>query len=199
MKELTLLFVLSLFVVSSTFAQPAGSGSSGFGGPALKVTQVNDETAILLGGRIGGILNHVFVVGAGFYRLLDDVKAPRDNTRLDLTLDLDLNLDYVGLDLEYIFMAERPVHFSIQGLFGGGRAQYWEGKDRVVAEEGVWVVEPGANIIFKIAPFFRIELGASYRFVSGVNRLQGLEARDLSGPSAGMVFQFGKFWRQAEE
>ena len=44
---------------------------------------------------------------------------------------VDFDMDYVGLDLEYIVGPQRRIHFSIQTLIGTGRAQYWEGNDTV--------------------------------------------------------------------
>jgi hypothetical protein len=39
--------------------------SGGFGGPVLKVTSINGENAVLVGGRGGWIINHSFVLAAG--------------------------------------------------------------------------------------------------------------------------------------
>ena len=102
---------------------------------------------------------------------------------------VDFDMDYVGLDLEYIVGPQRRIHFSIQTLIGTGRAQYWEGNDTVILEDGIWVIEPGANV----TRFLRIGLGASYRFVSGIERLDGLESQDLNDASANLFLKFGKF------
>jgi hypothetical protein len=39
---------------------------------------------------------------------------------------------------------------------------------------------------------FRLGVGARYRHVSGVD-LEGMSDHDLSGPSASLIFKFGKF------
>jgi hypothetical protein len=189
------LLLFSMLTISPVLAQPLISGnvqSSNFGGPSLKVTQVNDESVILLGGRGGVILNQRFAIGAGVYSLLGKIEAPEAvQTNSNDTINLDM--DYVGLDLEYIVPLQRRIHFSMQTLIATGRAQYWEGDDTVIVEEGIFVLEPGANLMVNITTFFRIGLGASYRFVSGVERLNGLESRDLNEVSANLVFMFGKF------
>lgn len=69
----------------------------------------------------------------------------------------------------------------------------WRGDDTVVVEDGIFMFEPGANFMFNITTFLRIGLGASYRFVSDVERLDGLESRDLNEASANLSFMFGKF------
>jgi hypothetical protein len=106
---------------------------------------------------------------------------------------VDFDMDYVGLDLEYIVGPQRRIHFSIQTLIGTGRAQYWEGNDTVILEDGIWVIEHGANFMLNVTRFLRIRLGASYRFVSGIERLDGLESQDLNDASANLFLKFGKF------
>ena len=195
MKHLTFLFLFYMLTVSSVLAQPLmgrGTESNAFGGPALKVTQLNDESVVFFGGRGGVTLNRTFVIGAGFYRLLGDIEAP-EAAQINPNVTTDLDLEYVGLDLEYIVAPQRTLHFSIQTLIGSGRAQYWEGDDRVRVEDGIWIFEPGFNVMLRVTTFFQIGLGASYRFVSGVDRLDGLESQDLNDASANLVFKFGKF------
>ena len=194
MKRVTFCFVLWLFIAAHANAQFMGK-SRGFGGLELKLTEVNDETAVLFGGRIGTILNDTFVVGAGFYQLVGEVKPPPiPNERLELVKEAPgLDLDYVGLNLEYIFAPQRPFHLAVGGLFGGGRARYRLGDNTVLEEEGIWVIEPGANLFFRFAPYLRAGLGASYRSIFGVNRLSGLDESHLNGLSTAFQLQFGMF------
>ncbi|MFZ1729098.1 MAG: hypothetical protein WBQ23_06980 [Bacteroidota bacterium] len=59
--------------------------------------------------------------------------------------------------------------------------------------ESVFVVEPAVNVELNVTEWFRISAGASYRFVSGLNELQGIEDKDLSGPSGSLSMKFGAF------
>lgn len=132
------------------------TSSSGFGGAVLKTNQVNDESVVPLGRWGGVILNQRFVIDAGFYRLVGDIKAP-ETTQTSLRETVDLDMDYVGLDLEYIIASHRPIHFSIQTLVGTRRAQYWEGDDTVLAEDGIWVIGPSAHVMLNITFFFELD------------------------------------------
>ena len=164
--------------------------NNAFGAVVFKGTKVNDESVLMIGGRGGVILNNQFVIGAAFYQLFGDIEAPEAaQTIPDQTIDLDV--DYLGLDLEYIFALHRSIHFSVQTLIGSGKAQYWKGNDTVLVEDGIFVVEPGLELTWKATSFFRIGLGASYRFVSDIEKLDGLENDNLRGPSANLTFRFG--------
>ena len=198
MKKLAFLFSLYMITIAPVLAQDNVSlidrndGYRGFGGVVFKGTEVNDESVLLIGGRGGVILNNQFVIGAGFYRLAGEIEAP-DVAQTSLNQRIDLDMDYVGLDLEYVFAPHRSIHFSIQTLIGTGRAQYWRGDDTVLVEDGIFVLEPGVDVVLTITSFFRIGLGTSYRSISDIDRLEGLESSNLSGPSANLTFKFGKF------
>ncbi len=49
--------------------------SGGFGGPVVKMTSLNGQDGILVGGRGGWILNHSFIIGGGGYGLANNVRA----------------------------------------------------------------------------------------------------------------------------
>lgn len=55
-----------------------------------------------------------------------------------------------------------------------------------------FVVEPGANVDINVTSFFRLGIGASYTFVSGVS-FEGLRNSDFIGASGVITFKFGKF------
>ena len=54
------------------------------------------------------------------------------------------------------------------------------------------VVEPGAELEFNIVRFFRISLGAFYRYTSDI-QLAYTAPDVLNGFSYGITFKFGKF------
>ena len=86
----------------------------GYGGPVLKVTQINGDTGLMVGGRGGWIINDTFCLGAGGYGLAtihevpDAAKAVYTKQIIvndaieEVPRDLELALGYGGLTLEYI-------------------------------------------------------------------------------------------------
>lgn len=166
----------------------------GYGALVIQFTSVNNEFALLVGGRGGWIINHTFVIGFGGYGLVNDVPSyiigPYDQRYVDF--------GYGGLDLEYVFNSDRLIHLSIHALIGGGAVGYrrtstdnWDtGAGHM--SDGLFVVEPGMNLDLNVVRWFRLSAGASYRFVRGVS--SGVSTNnDLSGPSAQLSFRFGDF------
>lgn len=171
----------------------------GYGGPVVKFSQIgpNQDVGVLVGGQGGWIINHSFVVGGGGYGLTNDVNADWYDIR---TYDGEpqpyvLDFGYGGLLLAFISNSDDLIHYEVFGLFGGGGANY-RLKNQVPHNnndsDGLFVAEPGANIMLNVTPYFRIGVGGSYRYVQGVD-LVGLDDGDLSGMSGHIVFKFGAF------
>jgi hypothetical protein len=68
----------------------------------------------------------------------------------------------------------------------------WGPQDTTKQADGFYVVEPGVNAELNVASYFRINLGGSYRFVTGAE-LQDIGNDDLSGPAATLTLKFGGF------
>lgn len=165
--------------------------SGGFGGPVLKITEINDETGIMVGGRGGWIINHTFVIGGGGYGLANDIKAKDIISEQKLYLDMG----YGGLEMECIINSSRLIHVSFHTLIGAGGINY-EGHGRRFDydddSDAFFVAEPGANLMLNVTEFLRVGVGASYRYINGVD-LQGFNDSDLDGASANLTLKFGKF------
>jgi len=189
-------FILFFVIVVPALAQEQTliSGdieSGGFGGPVLKVTAVNGETAVMVGGRGGWIINHMFVLGGAGYGLVTNVKA-------DITDSVHQYIDfgYGGLDLEYIASSDNLLHLSLELLIGGGGAGYKnENSDSFNSRHemnGFFVLEPSVHTNLNVTHYFRIAAGVSYRYVTGLQSAAATNA-DLSGPSAALTLKFGRF------
>ncbi len=195
MKKVAIVFLILIFAFTACAQeQTLISGnieSGGFGGPALKVTVLNNENAILVGGRGGWIINHTFVLGGGGYGLVTHVKA-----KVTDSVHQNIEMGYGGLDLEYIGSSNDLLHLSIGILIGAGGVGYkHESDDNVINSHTMhtfFVLEPSVHANLNVTHFFRIAAGVSYRYVSGLKSIVSTNA-DLSGPSAILVFKFGKF------
>jgi hypothetical protein len=196
MKNIAVILLLIVFV-STGFAQEetlinGNIESGGFGGPAVKITRINGEGAVLVGGRGGWIINHTFVLGGGGYGLVNDVSAKAPDVFNGFRY---IDMGYGGLDLEYIAASDRLVHLSIGLLVGGGGVRY---KNELTADDhrsadGFFVAEPSLTVNLNVTRFFRIGAGASYRYVNGVSGGGVTSDADLSGTSAMIILKFGKF------
>jgi hypothetical protein len=203
MKKI-LLFIL-IAVGSAVYAQEQTLmgqeeiSNGGFGAPVIKFTSINSQFGVLVGGKGGWIIDHSIVLGAAGYGLVNNVEG----TLVSSGDKMLLNFGYGGFDMGYIISSDKIVHMSVNVLIGGGvvshRVDYnvldwnWSISDLgTINTNKFFVAEPEVNVELNLVKFFRIDIGASYRFISGINR-NGLTNSDLSGPSAIMTLKFGKF------
>jgi hypothetical protein len=165
--------------------------SGGYGGPLLQVTQINKQTAVLVGGVGGWIINHTFILGGGGYGLVTDVTAKHP----DLFFGSEyLNVGYGGLYLEYIESSDEVIHLTFGALIGGGSVGYrnQDAFDMNRSMDNFFVLEPNVQVNLNVTEFLRISAGANYRWISGVRNDLTSDA-ELSGPSGILVLRFGEF------
>ena len=202
MKNLTLL--LFLFMVTASLgaeedlketATEKSSNSGVFGGPVLKVTQINDVFGLIVGGRAGWIYKHTYAIGGGFYGLLRDIEADEPDAP-----EREFEFAYSGLELEYIVAPSRDVHFSAHTLMGfGGLTDRYQQVYYFVddynryggPDDSFFIIEPGLNIVWNMKTYLQIHLGGSYRYIRGVG-IEGLQNSDLNGYSVVVTFRFGR-------
>jgi hypothetical protein len=160
---------------------------SGFGAAVLKVCDIHGETGFFFGGRGGWILNHTLVVGAGIYGLMNPIMAIGRH---------ELIVTFTCVEFEYVVNSPKLIHYSFYAGIGGGNVEYIDVQRPFDydydATDAFFIAEPGANVILNVTTFFRLAVGASYRFVSGVEK-EGLRNSDFDGPSANLTLKFGKF------
>jgi len=202
-KKLILIFLFiigsAVYAQEETLMGQEEIANGGFGAPVVKFTSINSQFGVLAGGRGGWIINHSLILGIGGYGLVNNVNAA------DMIIDRGpfLNFGYGGFEMEYIRNWDKMVHASIYLLLGGGAVSQ---RTNIFAEPLVWttsnfgpfnstnffIAEPAVNIELNIVKFFRIDIGASYRLISGVNRI-GLNNSDFGSPSFVIPLKFGKF------
>ncbi|MCB0804675.1 MAG: hypothetical protein KDC05_02700 [Bacteroidales bacterium] len=219
-RWILILFVLSgltIFAQDDTqeFSTIFGSNfeSGGYGAPELKLGQVNDEMSLFVGGRGGWIIGHKFVLGGAGYGLttnntFNSIEMVTDSLGNSAMADRKLKIDmgYGGLLLEYIAMPKKAIHLAFPLIIAAGGASVGEKVDsdpnnqdpaewtsyNYIESSAFFLVEPGVNLELNMVKFFRLNIGASYRFVSGTNMVR-LNNSDLSDFTFNLALKFGMF------
>lgn len=156
-----------------------GTSFSGFGGPWMTFTTINGEFAHMMGGGGGVLLNKSFYFGGYGYGLTNNI------SHLNETIDFG----YGGLMAGYIFNSNKALHPMIGLQMGWGDISF---RDTEISDQ-VYVLSPQVELEMNMTRFFKIGLGAEYRYVMGVESLTGLSDTDFSGFSGRLSFYFGWF------
>jgi hypothetical protein len=163
-----------------------GSGVriSGFGGPFMTFTVANGEFAHMMGGGGGVILDNFFFGGYG-EGLTNYIENIPDGDQIEF--------GHGGFWTGYSFMGSRPVHPAVSGQIGWGSITTIDEFDQERNnEDNVFVLTPTIECEMNFFSFFRLSIGASYRFVTGVNTAN-LSGWEMSGPGIFLAFKFGGF------
>lgn len=213
MKRLTTLFLLVLLVFFATAQEDSynneirtlfGSHKSlGFYGSfSLGYSLIDNEDALVSGGRAALIFNHSMALGLGGYGFVNNLDD-FDDFWDDENESYALTGGYGGIFIEPIVGGLRPVHVSFQVLLGLGgvalienyNSGYWDysyRRSNYLEHDLFFVIEPGAELEFNLAHFFRIAATLSYRFTSDI-QLYATDKDALRSLHAGLTFKFGKF------
>jgi hypothetical protein len=186
MKKNLLIFIfLVLMIPFSAFAEEKtlvgdGVDHGGYGGFVVKFMSLGGDLGVIVGGRGGWIINHTFVIGGGGYGLANDITINGNN----------LNLDYGGFELEYIWRSDSVLHFTIHFGIGGGKVEMIDGA--YVSDE-FFYMEPTFNGEVNLLKWFRINAGVGYFWVDNIQGMPGLSSSDVRGITGTIVFKFGWF------
>jgi len=188
--------------------------SGGYGAPELKLGPVNKEISLFVGGRGGWIIGHKFVIGGAGYGLTtnntfeytESLSAESGGAVADSTRSIKIDMGYGGLLLEYILKPKKAIHIAFPLIIGAGGTSLgvktteeipntnpseWSAYD-FVESSAFFVVEPGLSVELNMTKFFRLNLGGTYRFISGTN-LERLSSSDLSDFTFNIALKFGAF------
>jgi len=178
-----------------------------FIGPEFGYTQFKgNKNVFLLGASMGVTINHWCSIGLAGYGIANSGSIKYDTLVYD---DIDrkwqsANLygGYGGLLLEFLVLPKSPVHVAFPILIGGGGLTYmyrpeyvnkydWGGY-QTVDWDAFFVIQPGVKVEFNIVKFFRIGVGASYRYTPDLD-LVNTSANLINQFNANLSLKFGKF------
>jgi hypothetical protein len=170
----------------------------GYGAFGVGYTTIDGKDAILMNFKGAWVINHNIALGfagSGFY---NNLSKTADNTQ-----DY-LGGGYGGFYFEPILFAKSPVHLTFPILIGGGGISvvpydHWDydSYNYQYSYDVFFIVEPGVELEINMVKFFRIALGASYRFTNGVllnySATEVVPVDALDGFNFYMNFKFGKW------
>ena len=191
----TIFLVLFLLVCEIKFIYAQDTNNGAFGSVSIKTTKILGQSASILGGRFGWIIDDQFVLGGGVYALVGGVNAGFfDPVSAE---EVKLNFNYGGLQLEYIILARKTVHASVDVLIAGAGA-YYSVPDQSKSHSSYFtqnftVYEPEINIEFNLLDWLHLDAASSYRIVTGFNNFQNINSNNLSGFCGVLTFKFGSY------
>lgn len=161
----------------------------GYLGPITNITTLDGETAYMQGFNAAAILNDHLIVG--FYNLNLENNIFSNN---DAYIGNVIDFEHRGVLLGYIFMPKKAIHLSASLITGKGNLEiYDEPTDSWIEDRNIFILTPGVEAEFNIAKFFRIGVGANYRFALDIDQFDNYDNNDFSAPGAFISFKFGWF------
>ena len=181
-------------------SEPLETLPSGFvAAPEFKFSEMDGESAYLLGGRAGWLSDRKLFLGGGAYWLTSGAAGA--------------DLAYGGAHVEWFARRSNQFNLSFGGLVGAGSGTlavdtsqfpapvFRDPRGRggrfshrfpstVRVDEGFFVAEPQANASYTFTDWLRLNFGAGYRLIGAAS---GLESR-LRGPTASVSLQLGRFY-----
>lgn len=175
----------------------------GFIGFGAKLTELNKQDALMLGGELSMVFGHALNIGVAGYGLATSV----DGVNLGVEDErLFYEMGYGGLVIEPVLFSKSAVHLTIPILLGAGgigesSTRYFSveqiddptfGDPIYVNSDFFFVLEPGVNLELNLLRFARMYAGVSYRYLNGVELLN-TEVGQIGGFTGNFGFRFGWF------
>ncbi|MCB2208272.1 MAG: hypothetical protein KQH67_08220 [Bacteroidetes bacterium] len=164
-----------------------------YGAPLVNFTQMNKNWGVLIGGKGGVLINQKFSFGGIGMGMVKDPKFNGAGSPDFNNNPLEVSLGSGGLFVEYIFNFNFPVSLSIPvNLMAGGVSVKDTETDTKIESSGIYILEPGINVAFRVSANFAPTINVSYRQVFGSD-LENLTNKEISGLNLGLILKFGNF------
>lgn len=169
----------------------------GYGAISFGYTSIDGKDALQTSVRGAWVIDHNIALGFAAYGFVNNLEKSKDPN------DYYLGGGYGGFYFEPIILPNSPIHVSFPILIGGGGistipTNYLDNDfDPFYNYDVFFVFEPGVELELNMVKFFRIGLGASYRFTNGVLLTYPLDTQVpknvLDGYNFYINLKFGKF------
>jgi len=137
---------------------------SGFGGPLVGVTQINNELGIIIGGKGGIVFNDQYAFGGIGFGMVNRPGFTGDNLSDNTNAQLQMSYGAGGVFFEYIFSINNLIQFSIPlNIMAGGININDRNTEAEIESSAFFIIEPGINIDLNISKNYTQSLYISYR------------------------------------
>jgi hypothetical protein len=218
MKTIIPLIGLGLFLTSLTgFAQeeketkyllsgPNKPSISGFGGPIVEFSSIEDEFAVFVGGGGAVLIGQTFFFG-GYGEGLTTGHYRYDLSSVVNIQDPKVSMGHGGFWLGYINNSHKAVHLGGSLKIGWGEISLYDDyynydPTDYIADDGIFVLIPQFEVEMNLTPWFKLNVAGGYRWVSGIDQkyLNGqgqwvdyYHSSDYSSPVGTISLLFGGF------
>jgi hypothetical protein len=172
---LTLLFLV--FGISLSYAQDIKQEDSlkkktfkmttlTFGGNGVNITKINNQLSVMTGGRGSATYNNRYTIGGGGWGMIKGVEVESNAEGIYNFV----KMGYGGIDFGYLVVNGEKFILGTKLLLAGGAVF----KETVPESKSNGfkmfpVLEPAIYCQIPLSKLFRLEMGASYRYIWGTN------------------------------
>lgn len=163
-----------------------------YGEMYLKGTQPKDIPTLIVGGRVGFMINRKFAFGGMAQGWLPKSTFHGFDLLGNSENNLQLTMQGAGVYIEPIMAMNKSVHisFPINFLLGQIEINKNETGERIESSR-LRCIEPSMNIEFNCTQYMILSINVGYR-IAQINDLANVDDGDLSGFFVGLVGKIGK-------
>ncbi len=178
---------------------------SGFGAALLQFGTAEGGLGVFPGGGGALLINQQFFIG-GYGLGLANGRLHRNVEVKGVRYDrLRTSFGHGGFWLGYIHRAEKMLHWGISSRLGWGELALYDDRFNFdqydyLARDIVFVMSPQIEAELNLTPWFKINAGVGYQWVSGIqpqhftdNGVPIFEKKDFCTPQATLSLLFGGF------
>ncbi len=192
MQKNNVFYLISALILLSISVPAQKCDNSAFGAPVFKYSSIAGKLALITGVKGGWIINKRFILGAGYYVLSSNVSSDFTDTEYNKNLLIDLN--YGGLEFEYLLLYDSKYNMTINMLLaGGGLNFYLNDISKKFSYRNLLVWEPQVNFEIEILNWLHADAGVSYRLVSPYKDVYNISGDDLQGLNVILTLKLGKY------
>ena len=177
---------------------------TGFGSPYVEFSSVDNQFAVCLGAGGGLMLNQTVFLGVYFEGLLTNHYMEDLETIVNIEKP-KVSFEHGGIWMGYVYKHKKPVHGGLSMKLGWGEIDL-EGDESgnnpnsdYDVRDRIFAISPQVEMELNMTKWFRINIGAGYRFVTGIDATyddQGSQVKlyntgDFSSPIGTISLIFG--------